>query len=452
MMLRYGKRKLSVGNKSSGPLARRAAGVVARRVASGAIKRLATGVVPYAGTAIRAARTGYRLYKTLRPGTRGRKSYGSSPNSKSKGYFPKTKKVTTKSDVFSSGGYVFKGEYGGVVVETGRQVVYLAHSTMPAQQVGRVFIAALVKKILVLANHTIKNSDEPILNGQYYKSELVLEYKVRDGTVVSEQKFVINTTDTLFIVTDQIFQWFMLLAESANLPSQYLSLKYYVEFGTLATARLLQAEIDLTTVSFEFYSKSLLKIQNRTINSSGNDQADDVDNVPIEGKCFDYISNGTIYRDYNTPASNDVSAITTHPIYGLLPSTIASDVGTGMYEELPNRTQFVGCKKTARSHLDPGEIKTSVLNDRLVIGMGKLITKLFARKPNTGSTGRFQQTWIGRTRLFGWEKMINAVAMTETNQFNLAFEHQLEIGCLVKVKRSIYTAPEVKIATGMVVN
>jgi hypothetical protein len=373
---------------------------------------------------------------------------GSASNSKAAGKFTGARKVTTQADRFAAAGFVKKMEFGGQVVDSGRQVVYIAHSTMPAQQVTRVMISALLKKLLNIAQHRVKSEDEAIIQGQYYNSEVVFSYKLRDGGIIQEQKFVVGTSTTLADLSQSVFAWIFGLSETVNLPGQFLVLRYFVEFGTTVTARMLQAELDLTTVSFSFYSKSHLKIQNRTVNSDGNDQADDVDNVPLYGKFFDYNSNGTIYRDYNDPSTATSSAITTSPVYGLLPSTIGSDTSTKMYVEVPDRTQFVGCQKVGKSNLDPGEIKTSTITTNCTFSMGKLITTLLARKPNSTqtTTGQpaYNQIWIGKTRLFSWEKMINSVAMTAVNQFNLAFEHQLEIGCIVSVKRSNYTAPAIQ--------
>lgn len=424
-------------------------GGTARKLFSTAGK-LGKSIAPYVG-AVDTAYSGYKLLRGLRRGYR-RQSKGSASNSKSRGRFAPPKKYTTKSDEYSEKGIVRKLEAGNVVTESGRPVVYLAHSTMPAQQVMYACIGALLKKLFNEAKHRVKNENEVLFLNQYFDSQVTIGYKVKDGDSVQEQNFAVSaTTGTLNTVTGAVYSWLNGLSESANLPNQFLYLRLFEKRTGVFTELMLFAELDLTTVKFDVYSRSHLKIQNRTINSAENDQADDVDNVPINGKYFEFATNGTIYRDYAAPGSSGTANITTSPFYGLLPTTIGSDTDTGMYKELPDRTQFVGCKLVGKSHLDPGEIKTSTMTDELKISLQQLITKVFARKPSTGA-GRFAQFWLGKTRLFGWEKMVNAVAMSATNQFNIAFEHQYEIGAIAMAKRSYHTAPIVQEVTPAVVS
>ena len=118
-----------------------------------------------------------------------------------------------------------------------------------------------------------------------------------------------------------------------------------------------------------------------------------------------------------------------------------------MYQELPDRKAFLGCYAVGKSHLDPGEIKTSSMTSFERMSINKILRVIFGQSlAGAGTAGPQNQVWLGKTRLFGWEKMVNAVAMTATNQFNVAYEHQLEIGCNIIVKRSNYTAPAVLVS------
>lgn len=373
-----------------------------------------------------------------------KRSYGSKDNSHLGRPFSQGKRITSLADKFSNKGTVRKVEVGSVVVEPERQVCYLAHSTMPATQVLRQCIQSLLKRLLTEASIAIKNENDPLTPNQYYYNEIRLYYKVKDGDIVTEKKFILTAAETLAQVTSAWITWLRdTLSGTSGLMNQMLSLRYYAQFGTTTDALLMLSELDLTTVRFEIYSKSFLKMQNRTINSTGNDSTEDVDNVPISGRFFEYATNGTIYRDFSTPASVASSAqVTTDNNYGLLPRpTTTSDTGTNIYKEIPDRTQFVGCKKSGTALLQPGQIRTSLLYDKMNVGLNKIIQVILCRVPNTDNQPN--QIWMGKTRLFAWEKVINAVAMTSTNQFNLAYELHLEIGAICTASKSTYTAPSI---------
>lgn len=422
----------------------------AGRMAAATAGRYASKLSPAVRAAVQAYKVGRAARNFFRSKPKVTKKMGSHYNSKAAGYFKAGKKITANADKFSVEGFVRKVEWGGVVTDSANQVTYVAQSTMPARQVAQAMCAALLKKLLVLANHRVKSEKEVLLDGQYYNSQVDILYKTQDGNAISTETFVITTTDTFETIALNIYLWMEGLGQSTSLPNQFLSMRYFVRLGTLATANLLQAELDLTTCRFDFYGKSQLKIQNRTINSTGNDTSEDVDNVPLKGKSYEFKTNGTIYRDYGEPGSATSAAITTSPTYGVLPTVIGATTGTKMYDELPDRTQFIGCKKIGTAALDPGEVKTSILLDKTSLTFGQAIQVLFARKTNSPGVSRFNQYWIGRTRLFGFEKLINAVAMSATNQFNLAVEHQFEIGAICKIKRSAFTAPSVTVNTGAV--
>lgn len=397
------------------------------------------------GRALAAAKFGgvaYRMYKSARKPVAKKQSSrrGSHMNSKATGFFKNPVKRTTEMDRIAEAGIVNKIESGSVVTST-RDVTYIAHSTMPQFSVAKLFVKSLLKKLYNTAGIKIKNEEVPVMPALYYNQEVHMLYKAKDGAVVSVEKWTVTSASTLLSITNDIVAFFTTRADANTLPTQYLNLRLFTQYGTLVTSLQLLADIDLTHVTFLIKSQSYLKVQNRTINSTGNDTSEDVDNVPIYGKYFDFNTNGTIFRDYAEPATGGSSAITTQRTFGVLPSTIATDTNSNMYKELPLSSQFIGCKGQGKAHLDPGEIKTSVMHDSVKIGLQKLIAVLWGKPASVTTAGQFQQYWIGKTRLFGFEKMIQAVATDSTNQFNLAYEHQLFLACVALLNQKYHTAP-----------
>lgn len=413
----------------------------------------AAAAVPYAGMAYRAGqmvRSGYKAVKKIRKsrgtqtGVSGR-SYGAS-NSKSAGRFTSGAVRTGKMDKYLNQGCIIHREHGDVVTDSSKDVVYIAHSTCPKRTMLRTGLGSLVKYLFKKAGLKIKNWESPLLVGANIPARLEIEFKVHDGDKLDKIAFPINTAASLADIVSDMTNWINSFT-STNFPQQFLRITYYHDIGTFGSSRLLAYDIDLTSTSMNFGCFSHLKIQNRTINSSGNDQADDVDNVPLYGRSYDVKYNGTTYRDYNTPSVNGAPQLRTDIDFGTMDysSVPQIDVGSNLYKEVAQPKQLAGLIGSGKAHLDPGEIKTSTLYFETTIGLNKLVSLYKNKGLDAGVV-----FWLGKTRIFGFEKMINAVAMNETNQFNLAFEHDLKIGCVTTCRENHQTAMKTENYTGKI--
>lgn len=427
------------------------AGSVVRSLSAPArsLSRFAARANPYVNAAMSAYDIGSSLYGVGKSlfGKQTKRGTGQISTSKSAGFFKATKDNTSKMDKHSISGIVQKSEFGSVRTDAVNDVVYVAQSTAPPQFMLQCMVAALIKKLFALNGIQIKSFESVLLQGQQYPMQIKLDYKLLDGGVVTSQTFAISTTDTLNNIRGAIYLF--LLGRVGDLAiDQYLRITLLDDYtGWVGAARVLRASIDLSTASFRFDCKSILKIQNRTINSTGNDQDNDVDNVPLYGKYFDYNTNGTIFRDYNQPSIASPSQVTTTPFYGVLSTAAPDTTLTSMYKEVPLQSQFVGCKKSGKSHLDPGEIKTSVVTDSFNISFVKLV-KTLTVKGTALVANENTQVWLGKSRLFSWERMIQPAANSAINQYSIAYEHQLNVGCTMYVKRDFQTAPGIAQAIG----
>jgi len=410
---------------------------------------------PY-GRAAGYALDGYNYYTTAKRGYNdlfGKETQvkfsGSHSNAKSGGMFGKASYRVSAVDKHAKTGSIQKVEFGSVKTDAANQVTYLAQSTAPADTVLKAALASLLKKLFMANQVQIRSHDSLLLENCAYDNAIILWYRNRDNSAILQQTFAVpRASATLTSVSLDMFNFFVAFRTAGQVPDQYLRLQLQDNANSLIVSPVVVVTFNLTNCSFSFDAASVLKIQNRTINSAGNDTSEDVDNVPIFGKFYEYKTNGTIFNDYATTAG--FSAVTTEPVYGILSTDPVNNTGTQMYKELPLQKQFAGCKKSGVSHLDPGEIKTSKITDQYSMSLQQLVKVLCSKVSIQATTGvQFTQYWIGKTRLFAWEKMINAVAMSATNQFNLAYEHQIEIGCTCSIKRDNLTAPSISIANSL---
>jgi len=403
--------------------------------------------VPYVGPSVRAAQSAYAGYKYARKGYSNFKSFtkrtppvvkkrrAGATFSKSAGFFKSDGMKANKLDNYMNNGVAYHLEHGNVITDATRNVVYVGHSTCPKRTVVRVAIGALLKLLFKKAGVKIKNWDLPILNGANIPARLELEYKVVDGSTLVRQAFPMPVTKTFTEIVADILFWLNTFT-AINFPQQWMRIVYYHDIGVIGSSRLLAYDIDLTATTLDLFCTSHLKIQNRTVNTSSNDQADDVDNVPIYGRSYDVGYNGTTFRDYNQPLSAGSPQLRTDIDYGVMDyATTASDLGTTLYKEVALPTQFIGVTSHGKAHLDPGEIKTSKIDFATVITFNKLVSLYKSKSLDAGAI-----FFLGKTRIFGFEKMITAVAQTVENQYNLAIETDLKVGCICRTKDNHQTA------------
>jgi len=443
------------------PVTRRSTGGLARAVGRG-VRSLATrygsralSAYPVARGGLILGRQAYRGYKAMRgqskpktkaPVAKGKRKGASM--SKSTGFLSANSTLKNPLSRFQNQGVVYHREHGHVVTDSTNNVVYIGHSTCPKRTLMRVCFASLVKTLCKKAGIKIKNWDEPILKNANIPARIALSYKVQDGDQVLIHEFALTVTKTLQELQIDMVNWIDGF-NAVTFPQIFLRMAYYHDVGVIGSSRLISYDIDLTSTTFEVHSTSHLKVQNRTINSTGNDQADDVDNVPLYGRIFEMNFNGTTFRDYNQPSTSGQSPqLRTDADFGSLTSAVTTQMalGSSLYNEVALPNQFAGIKSHGKVHMDPGDIKTSRLQFTKTIGLNKLVSLY---KMKLGSTGKVE-FYFGNTRIIGVEKMITAVALDATNAFNLAFEHDLKIGVICRTTENHQTAVKTELYTGAV--
>jgi len=172
-----------------------------------------------------------------------------------------------------------------------------------------------------------------------------------------------------------------------------------------------RVQIDCENLKVRIESKSALKIQNRSINSVGNDEEDDVDNVPLYGRSYSGKGTGTtIIGGGEQPPSGQ-------SLFGDASTGMILLDGTANLREPMLPYAAIDAKRSAKAKLDPADIKTSVLTDKFTIGVNKLLT-LMGNVSGTNPKSR-----IGKFRVFAFEKMIETVKVdADVVPMTLAYE------------------------------
>jgi len=362
----------------------------------------------------------------------------------------------TKIDDCAVKGFVQKMEFN-YQFNTNRQVAYVAHSSAPAKLLAECVFKSLIKKLFMMEGKIIPTDLSNLINRSppppltlFRPYKLTLSYKERDGDSTIIQDFGVTNVDyTLNSLVEEVMIWFN--ADPDNRHSQqFLTFELrQLERVTIADVQYdyynERQIIDLRTLRFDIVCKSRFKVQNRTFNSENNDEADDVDRVPLYGKSFEYKTTGTTFRAAPTNNAATTGRLTTNPLTGCLPSPAAeSGANDTQYKETPISQQVIGCYKTESVHLDPGSIKTSVMYENMNITFAEFMRKIIFVGELFRDDGSFNQYWIGKTRLFAFEKMINVPAGA-FNEIRLITEHQIDIGCIPLVRTNYFTVPGIRL-------
>lgn len=356
-------------------------------------------------------------------------------SSKSKGFVSKPRSRQGWMDYYSKGGIVFTREQGGNIVSTTEaplQTVNLLQTTYGCDQILRDVSYALVKMVLLKLKVDIENVNDSINWGTRVLNFVWLGKDFVTSTAVALLNVDYVEGTTMKIVADALFT---ALKTKLQFYSEYQLTHLIVTYQAVATTPVVPKgqilTLDLHHCTIQGKCKSALKMQNRTINSTGNDQADDVDNVPLYGRTYDGTGNYLqIEESYYFP--NLTNEWNVAHFGGTANSTLA---------EPPQLSVVQRAKRSGKLHLDPAEIKTSVLEAGYKLNLNQLF-KIISRGDNSNTQNILN---IGKFRMFSLEKMLQAVGTTTVNGIQLFYEADLKSGCIATCPQKIPTTMTVRI-------
>lgn len=369
-------------------------------------------------------------------------------SSKSSGFFKKGTKKPHPLEYYATKGIVCSAEVGAVLqssVSPFSQSVLVGHANYALKSLYKIVAMALTKMVATKMKRQLPSFSDVIEpTGQ---GNLILKLTFRpslNGASSTINYTIVAGTGTWLNVTN----WFETQLQNAG-PSQVwtrLIMDDTIDATSIGSVRVF--DCDMTKCRIQLYNKSSLKVQNRSINSTGNDDMDDVDNVPLYGKSYEGSGNYCIHKisadlvDVLTP-----NVKTTHqtfggedywnPVFARLNTGTRGSLGIGGSSEPliepPTKAAFDRVKRVGKAHMDPGHIKTSVLTDRrgfLLQSFFRMVDYLVADE---------QALKPGSFKFFILEKMINSQLDTATNVIRVAYELDNKTGCIATAPTPSYT-------------
>lgn len=372
----------------------------------------------------RALRKHLRRKQAQKQGTK-----GGAATSRSKGFFRTSKKALRKNQLegrISKLGVNYRLEAGTVI--TPLRCGYVGHSTMPYLLVNKQIWRAIIKYLMYQMNVIITNYEAAIPT-ELLGTQIVFKFRFNPEEVVASDHIFTIVAGSTFESAAEDFHEFTLGRGSEFI---YVSL-----FARDASSKLV-SQFRFTGSKIHVFVKSTLKIQNRSKNSAESNEADDVDNVPLYGKSYEGMTNGLLF---NPDLDGFQRHFTTGPSNGLFSlevNTNDPNISDNWYmAEPPIPQHFVDIKKSGKVHLDPAELKTSVLTENFTTDLTKFIRNFYGQSKTVDYAFGRQ----GHCRFYAFEKMleVNTGSIQTPVAMNIAFEHDYKIGVLFKGGKNVLT-------------
>lgn len=299
--------------------------------------------------------------------------------------------------------------------------VYLGHATFARTQYMETVMSMLIKKILAKVGVHIKNFGDTISMDP--ADVIILSYKnnADDGTAEIDYSWAYSTPVTYqSIVNDFV----------SNFSTGGYQDRIFTRIDFFNTTSRKRATIPLSNATVDVYVKSSMKLQNTTISAAGA-EADEVDNVPINGKSYYGRGNGTSSnRDRSTEST----------FWATEDTGIIKKVGTvsSGLSEMPPAGYFRSVKKVGKVRINPGTVKYSTLTDQVTVSFNWLMKNLH------DATHTKDVKPIGQFRFFGFEHVIKAAA--DAPLLKVFGEVNYQIGMALNAKLTTITDQKVSSA------
>lgn len=312
-------------------------------------------------------------------------------------------------------------------VQTSDNCVYVGHATNPLLQTTQIVMMAFVKAIFRDLGIKIP-SMESVVDGSVAGDAIVIQYRVNREvatglTTHTESIFGV----TYFAVADALATWMGGLPEQVEFDSCYLNITPATSLFPFRSWNLLNTRIMVT-------STSTLKFQNRSVNETGDEDTNDVDNVPLIGRSYSGKGTGTEWNN---------GTLGVKPFYADRFGLINKDGDTEGMKEPPFGQLFSQVKKSGGISIHPGSIKISKLSHKINLTLNRF-HRMFDDH-TYGST--YPAGSMGKFEFYGVEKVIGGLSAQE---IQVALEVNLLIGAVVKLGRPTYTTSVFRATSGAV--
>lgn len=318
-------------------------------------------------------------------------------------------------------------EVSGVVSDP--NCVYVGHSSFSALRLFEACLQAMYRKLFTAAiGYDLSSITEvvPYKNGQSDGCTIHLWWRDASGVMNTVYQGVPpgytlqNFGSSGFSITGQF---------TNSVLNNYQLVRIAVYDND---TNLMRASLDLTKLDFDIKYKSELKIQNQSVSVAADNEADDVNNVPIVGRNYEFknwhpkVNPGRTWINPNTVNPNPFMNI--NSLSGV--STIrAGELGMEGWREPPASAVFSNVTKSQKVRLQPGHIKSDWLIGGLTVKLDRILQLVDAESATQNSL--YRNMIIGKHSMYAMEKLIGSTS-AGTQPVRVVYECNHFLGVVAK--------------------
>jgi len=335
-----------------------------------------------------------------------------------------TKRKARKAQSRVNNSYMLSVEKSGTQAPSIAAV--LGHSTISRTYALRSLYGALLRMLLYKAG--IKASSPstnitPLTTGTVIGMEFQYGAATNDGMSIN-----ITAPATFTQVLDAFITAWNAKYDALTatvVPYDVRLRNVYITQSVTAVGQPSNISVDLVNARINVWCTSRLKVQNRSVNTAGDDDADDVDNVPI---------NVVTYSGYGTGLDSRYDFLGLG--FNANQDCIISTTDPATAGDAPLPVLLNGVKRSGFTRIDPGRIKTDVIKHTVSMSLDAYTRNVIAPRGNPNL-----RLPIGKYSFMHYEKTMEAnnaapVAMS------IAYENQLYINSKIILRAGDIPIPE----------
>lgn len=356
-----------------------------------------------------------------------------------------TKRAGRMMDIYNRKGWTAVSEYTGSVSDP--DCCYLLNAAVSANDVLFYSAASALRKLFEIGGSSPTGLNEGVFTpsgGSFSSTNYqvgLISINLQTGLETASVFYAVITTSLFSDVVGAFMPYIQnYSAGSGSSADANMEVPYkFVLTEQVPTAtpyQIVHAEVLFSECSIQLDGKSIMKVQNRTKATGGSEDAENINNNPLQGRLFEL--NGLPKPKANGKRIGGLNSAV-FPFERLQYPDEVSYFGAAAggfdpeFREPPSPGFFYNCSKSSFIRLEPGAIKSYTLQYSKNINILRL-WRMCRLQRNTGNT--FVQFSSFPCQMLALEDVINANA---AENISIQFEVERHFGCFASIKRNRFT-------------
>lgn len=305
---------------------------------------------------------------------------------------------------------------------SGKEVIGIGHTSLPAKFANIQLWRAILKHMFVKMGCQVRDTGVTLGNFGFVTGDVFTYYyyEFSGSTATTGHSITIDANDTF----DELAGEF-----AAFMDDKTDALDDRIEsivFTPHTNSKWGSVNIKLTPLKVAVHSKSILKIQNITVENATDNEADDVTRVPLQGMLYHCNGNNWVRKSNGVSMPGLYDSNNEHTLYSSWDKTStgvghvggtsvefyvgfngqnSADTTFSKVSELPKPYEISNCVRAQKFYVDAGGIRTSVLEQTFEMSLAAYY-KLIYQWVGTNNAALYFNPKLGKTNMIVLDKVI----------------------------------------------